>query len=68
MTMAAPKIVFTVYGMVNPIRFRPRIRLAPAIVTTTMTIVKIPRMVPAKKTGLPFVFPNIFASALMLFV
>jgi hypothetical protein len=33
-----------------------------------MTIVKIPRMVPAKKTGLPFVFPNIFASALMLFL
>ena len=68
MTMAAPKIVFTVYGMVNPIRFRPRIRIDPLIITITATAMRIKMMTPTMRAGLPFAFPNTFASALMLFV
>ena len=66
--MAAPKIVFTVYGMVNPIKFIPKIRIDPLIITITATAMRIKMMVPTMRAGLPFAFPNTFAIALMFFV
>jgi hypothetical protein len=65
MTMAAPIIVFIVYGMANPIRFRPKIRIAPATIPIKKAKAKPPMIVPTKRAGLPFDFPNIFAIALM---
>ena len=66
--MAAPKIVLNSYGMLNPIRFTPRIRIDPLIITITATAMRIKMMTPTMRAGLPFAFPNTFASALMLFV
>jgi len=68
MTMAAPKIVFISYGIPNPIKFRPKIRIDPMIVTITATAMRIKMMDPTKRAGLPFDFSNIFAIALMLFL
>ena len=68
-TMAAPDSVSTVYGMANPIRFRPKIRQAPPISPTTKAKTRSPIMVPTKKTvDLPFVFSINLDIALMLFV
>lgn len=67
MMMAAPKIVLIVYGMANPIRFKPRIRIAPTIAPITIAKVKIPMMDPARRALLPFVFPNNFVIASMLY-
>ena len=68
MTMAAPKIVFTVYGMANPIRFIPKIRIDPAIAPITIAKVKIPRRVPTRRALLPFAFSISPINALILFV
>ena len=68
MTMAAPKIVFTVYGTANPIRFIPKIRIDPAIAPITIAKVKIPRRVPTRRALLPFAFSISPINALMLFV
>ena len=68
MTMAAPKIVLNSYGILNPIKFTPRIKIDPAIAPITIAKVKIPMMVPARRALLPFAFPNTFAIALMFFV
>ena len=66
--MAAPIIVLIVYGIANPIKFRPKIRIDPAITPITMPKVKIPIKVPAKRTLFSFVFPIRFFIALMLSV
>ena len=68
MTMAAPKIVFIVYGITNPIKFNPKIRIDPAITPTMRTKAKTPITVPAKRTLFPFVFPIRFFIALMLII
>ena len=68
MTMAAPKIVFTVYEIPNPIRFRPKIRIDPAIAPITIAKVKIPRRVPTRRALLPFAFSISPINALILFV
>lgn len=68
MTMAAPKIVLIVYGIPNPIRFRPKIRIDPAIAPITIARVKIPRRVPTRRALLPFAFSISPINALMLFV
>ena len=68
MTMAAPKIVLIVYGIPNPIRFRPKIRIDPAIAPITIAKVKIPRRVPTRRALLPFAFSISPINALILFV
>jgi hypothetical protein len=68
MTMAAPKIVLNSYGILNPIKFTPKIRIDPLIVAITATAKMIKTMDPTKRAGLPFAFPNTFAIALMFFV
>ena len=68
MMMAAPIIVFIVYGMANPIKFRPKIRIAPAMIPIKKAKAKPPMIVPTKRAGLPFAFPNTFSIALMFFV
>ena len=68
MTMAAPKIVLIVYGIPNPIRFSPKIRIDPAIAPITIAKVKIPRRVPTRRALLPFAFSISPINALMLFV
>ncbi len=68
MTRAAPSIVLIVYGMANPIKFRPKIRIAPPMTPATKTKVKMPMMVPAKREGLPFAFPIKSVIALMLLI
>ena len=68
MTMAAPRIVLIVYGMENPIRFRPKIRIDPAIAPITIATVKIPRRVPTRRALLPFAFSISPINALILFV
>ena len=68
MTMAAPKIVFNSYGMSNPIKFIPKIRIDPLITAITATTKRIKTMIPTMRAGLPFAFPNTFSIALMLFV
>ena len=66
--MAAPRIVLIVYGMENPIRFSPKIRIDPAIAPITIAIVKIPRRVPTRRALLPFAFSISPINALILFV
>ena len=68
MTMAAPRIVLIVYGMENPSRFRPKIRIDPAIAPITIAKVKIPMRVPTRRALLPFAFSISPINALMLFV
>ena len=68
MTMAAPRIVLIVYGMENPIRFRPKIRIDPAIAPITIAKVKIPRRVPTRRALFPFAFSISPINALILFV
>ena len=68
MTMAAPSIVLIVYGMANPIRFSPRIRIDPAIAPITIARVKIPMRVPTRRALLPFAFSISPINALILFV
>ena len=66
--MAAPKIVLNSYGILNPIKFTPKIRIDPLIVAITATAKMIKTMDPTMRAGLPFAFPNTFAIALMLSV
>ena len=68
MTMAPPIIVFTVYGIEIPIRFRPKIKHAPPMSPMTNARAMIPRIVPTRRALLPFVFPSNSDIALMLFL
>ena len=67
-TMAAPSIVLIVYGMANPIRFNPKIRIAPPITPTTKTKNRMPMIVPTKRAVFPFAFLINPISALILFL
>ena len=67
-TMAAPSIVLIVYGMANPIKFNPKIRIDPPITPTTKTKNRMPMIVPTKRAGLPFAFSINPISALILFL
>ena len=64
--MAAPMIVFISYGIPNPIKFRPKIKIDPMIVTITATATMIKTMDPTKRAGLPFAFANTFANTIAL--
>ncbi len=64
--MAPPSIVPIVYGISNPIRFNPKIKIAPPIIPITRTNAKSPIIVPARIAGLPFAFPIKSVIALML--
>ena len=68
MTIAPPSIVLIVYGMANPIKFRPKIRIAPPMTPTMKNRVKMPMMVPTKMAGLPFAFTIKSVIALMLLI
>ena len=68
MMMAAPSIVLIVYGMANPIKFNPKIRIAPPITPTTKAKNIMPMIVPTKRAGLPFAFLINPISELILFL
>jgi hypothetical protein len=57
--MDAPEIVFKVYGIPIPIRFNPKIKIAPASTAKEKIRIRIERMEPASITGFPFAFSNI---------
>lgn len=66
MTMAAPIIVPIEYLIENPIRFNPKMRIAPPIRATAENRTIRPRIMPAKNTGFPFALPVNFLIASML--
>ena len=68
MMMADPSIVLIVYGMANPIKFNPKIRIAPPITPTTKAKNIMPMIVPTKRAGLPFAFLINPISELILFL
>ena len=66
-TMAAPRIVFKVYGIANPIRFSPKIKIAPASGTKTKITIRIVRIDMARIAGFPFAFSNILKIDFILY-
>lgn len=68
MTMAAPQIVSIVYGIANPIRLSPKIKMDPTIPATARIAIKRIRTVPIIRPMLPFTLSISLDIALMFFL
>ena len=67
MTMADPEIVFKVYGIANPIRFNPKIKIPPASAAKEKIRIRIARIETVSIAGFPFAFSNILKIDFILY-
>lgn len=68
MTMAAPEIVFKVYGIPIPIKFNPKIKIAPASAINDKIKITMARIENISSMGFPFTFSNILRSDFIFYL